>query len=171
MLRRNIFSLSAITALGLALLTSSAFAQTKSLKDQLVGTWNVISVTVTQKNGNKLDPFGADSKGILIFTSDGHFALINTRAGLPKFASDNRMLGTADENKAITQGTLAYFGTYTVDETGKTYTTHIDRSNFPNDDGSDQKRTITVLTADELHFSNPQGTVGGAAEVVAKRVM
>jgi hypothetical protein len=169
--RRNILGLTALAALGLAMLPGSAVSQPKSLKDQLVGTWNIVSVTVTQKNGSKIDPWGANSKGILIFTGDGRFVLVNTRAGLPKFASDNRLQGTADENKAITQGILAYFGTYTVDETGKTYTAHIDASSFPNDDGSDQKRPITLLTADELHFTNPAGTVGGAAEVIAKRAM
>jgi hypothetical protein len=28
--------------------------------------------------------------------------------------------GTADENKAVAQGTISYFGTYSVDEAGKT---------------------------------------------------
>ena len=43
MKRRNILGLSLITALGLALLPSSAVSQQKSLKDQLVGTWTLVS--------------------------------------------------------------------------------------------------------------------------------
>jgi hypothetical protein len=39
--RRNIFSLSAISALGLAMLPGSADAQQKTLKEQIVGTWSV----------------------------------------------------------------------------------------------------------------------------------
>jgi hypothetical protein len=36
------------------------------------------------------------------------------RADLPKFAANNRNVGTPEENKAIVQGSFAYFGTYTV---------------------------------------------------------
>jgi hypothetical protein len=41
--RRHILSLSAITALGLALLPGNAVAQTKSLKEQIVGSWTYVS--------------------------------------------------------------------------------------------------------------------------------
>src|ERR1700676_3652310 len=43
--RRNILSLSAIAALGLSALPGNAVAQTKSLKDQLVGMWTLVSET------------------------------------------------------------------------------------------------------------------------------
>ena len=45
---------------------------------------------------------------------------------LPKFASNNRQAGTPEENKAFVQGSLAYFGTYSVDEAAKTVTVHIE---------------------------------------------
>ena len=155
---------------GLAMLSESALAQTSSLKKQLVGAWTITSVTVQQKGGQKLDPWGANSKGMVIFTNDGHFSIINTRGDLPKLAAGNRLKGTADEDKALAQGSLAYFGTYTVDDAARTVTTRIDRSSYPNDDGSAQTRPITLLTADELHMTNPTGSVGGAvAEVVATR--
>jgi len=41
--RRCILSISAMTALGLALLPGSAVAQQKSLKETLVGTWTLVS--------------------------------------------------------------------------------------------------------------------------------
>ena len=42
---RYMISLSALTALGFALLPSSAISQQKSLKDKLVGTWTLVSAT------------------------------------------------------------------------------------------------------------------------------
>jgi hypothetical protein len=42
MIRHHLISLSAVTALGLALLPSSAVSQQKPLKDQLVGTWTLV---------------------------------------------------------------------------------------------------------------------------------
>jgi lipocalin-like protein len=168
MARLSTLSLSALTAV--AMMSGSALAQQKSLKDQLVGTWNITAVTVDRPDGTKLQPFGANPKGVIMFTSDGHFVLVNTRPGRSKFASNNRLDGTPDENKATTQGSLAYFGTYTVDEAGKTYSIRIDAGSFPNDEGTEQKRPVTSITADELKFTNPTGTVGGApAQVTAKR--
>jgi putative aminopeptidase FrvX len=43
----------------------------------------------------------------------------------PKIASNNRLAGTAEDNKAIVAGTLALFGTYSVDEAKKTLTFNI----------------------------------------------
>jgi hypothetical protein len=51
--RRNIFTLSAITALGLALLPGSAVAQQGTLKQQLVGTWTLVSDETTAPSGTK----------------------------------------------------------------------------------------------------------------------
>jgi hypothetical protein len=49
--RRYIISLSALTALGLALLPSNAISQKKSLKEQLVGTWTLVSANQVSKEG------------------------------------------------------------------------------------------------------------------------
>ena len=51
--------------------------------------------------------------GLSLPDEAGHFMLILQRATLPRFASANRMSGTAEENKAVVQGSIAYFGTYT----------------------------------------------------------
>src|SRR5690349_194983 len=69
--RRNVISLSAATALGLAFLSGSAIAQQKSLKDQLVGTWTVAAWEQTNKDGSKLHRFGANPKGVNVFNADG----------------------------------------------------------------------------------------------------
>jgi hypothetical protein len=56
--RRNIVNLSAIAALGLGLLPGGTIAQTKSLKDQLVGTWTLTSIYNIQPDGTRLDANG-----------------------------------------------------------------------------------------------------------------
>jgi hypothetical protein len=89
---------------------------------------------------------------------------------VPKFASNNRNTGTADEIKAAAQGNIAYFGTYSVNEADGTLTFHITRCSYPNWKGTDQPRLITSLTAQELKYTNPSASVGGTAELVWKRV-
>jgi hypothetical protein len=51
-------------------------------------------------------------------------------------------------------GSIAYFGTYTVDEGSKTISFRIESSTLPNQLGMNQMRKITSLTADELSYTN-----------------
>ena len=136
---RSILSIGAATALGLGLLPASTVAQQKSLKDQLVGTWTVVSWLETFKDGSKLQRFGPDPKGVNIFTADE--ALLHHEP-------------TPEEANAITLGSVAYFGTYTVDEGSKTISFRIESSTLPNQLGRNQVRKITSLTADELSYTN-----------------
>jgi hypothetical protein len=78
------------------------------------------------------------------------------------------MEGSADENKAVVQGTIAHFGTYTVNEADRSITFHIETSTFPNWNGTEQKRPISV-TGDELKWVTPASTGAGSAEVVLTR--
>ena len=69
------------------------------------------------------------------------------------------------------EGTISYFGTYEVDEAGKTLTYKIEGASFPNWNGTDQKRPdIVSLTSDELKYSNPAPSIGGpTTELMWKR--
>jgi len=88
---------------------------------------------------------------------------VHVASALPKIASGNRLAGTADENKAILAGSLALFGTYTVDETKKTLTFHIEASTSPNLDGVAQTRTIDAISEEEFRNTNPAATRDGPA--------
>src|SRR5438477_761478 len=139
----------------LALSAGAAAAQpVKTLKDQIVGTWNFVVAEVTAPDGKKSFPFGEAPKGILIFTPDGHFAQIHVASDVPKIASNNRLTGTADEYAAIMRRSISVFGTYTVDEDKKTVTYQIVSSSFPNWEGEAQTRVIDTLTDDEFGNTN-----------------
>ena len=158
-----------LLVLGVALPVGDAVAQHRSLKDQLVGTWMLVSSHNIRSDGSKIDRSGPNPKGILIYTSDGHFVFVNTRSDLPKFASNSRDRGTPEEYKAVVQGSLAYFGTYSVNEADKVISVQIDGSTFANMIGTDQKRVVTSLTANELKFINPAPARDGTLELVWKR--
>lgn len=169
--RRSVLSVSGIAGLGLALLPASAFSQQKSLKDQIVGAWTIVSTKFKFPDGKTVDTLGPNSRGILILDASGRMAFMQMRDSLPKFASNNRMKGTPEEYTAVGQGSLAYFGTYTINEAQRTFTVHYEGATFPNFDGTDSKRTIAALTADELTFVNAVSTVGQGVvvEAVLKR--
>ena len=135
----------------------------KSMREQLVGTWNFVIAEITAADGKKTLPFGDKPKGQIIFTADGHFSQVHISSGLPRIASNNRLAGTDADNRAIVQGTLALFGTYTVDEAKKTLTFNITASTFPNQEGTSQTRTIDRLTETEFRNTNPGAARDGPA--------
>jgi hypothetical protein len=150
----------AAVMLALALSAGAAAAQPKSLRDQLVGTWNFVVAEVTAPDGKKSFPFGETPKGILIFTADGRFAQIHVASDVPRIASNNRLTGTPEEYADIMRRSLSVFGTYTIDEAKKTVTYNIVSASFPNWEGEAQTRAIDKLTADEFVNTNP-GVAGG----------
>ena len=153
-----------VAILAAALWTNVASAQpTKTMREQLVGTWNFVIAEITQADGKKTLPFGEHPKGQIIFTADGHFSQVHVSGDLPRIASNNRLAGTDADNRAIVQGSLALFGTYAVDESKKTVTFNILASTYPNQAGTSQTRTIDRLTADEFVNTNPGAARDGPA--------
>lgn len=168
--RRHILSLSAISALGVALLPSGAVGQQKSLKEQIVGSWTYVSADTVAPDGKRTPTFGPSPSGLTIFGADGHYVSFVVRADVPKFASNSRTAGSPEENKAVVQGGIATFGRYSINEADHTLTLSIERSSYPNWNGTEQKRPIT-LTADELKYVVPVSSSGvGRGEVTLKRV-
>jgi Lipocalin-like domain len=86
---------------------------------------------------------GANPTGLLIFTNNGRYSSIIVRTDVPKFASKNRLQETPDENKAAVQGSIANFGSYTVNEAGKTFTVRYEGSTYPNNAGTEQTRYLS----------------------------
>jgi hypothetical protein len=142
----------------------------KSLKEQIVGTWDFVVAEVTAPDGKKSYPFGETPKGILIFTSDGRFAQIHVAGDVPKIASNNRLTGTAEEYAEIMKRSVSVFGTYTIDEDKKTVTYHIVSASFPNWQGEAQTRTIDKLNGEDFVNTNPNVAGGrGSASNIYRR--
>ncbi len=136
----------------IAMPATIASAQQKSLKDQLVGTWTLASWERVSPNGNKMQSYGTNPKGVIVFDADGRVFVMFARPDLPKIASNNPGTATPEEAKAVMAGSIAYFGTYTANDADKVISLRLDASTFPNQLAGDQKRTITSLAADELKY-------------------
>jgi hypothetical protein len=116
-----------------------------------------------------LQRFGANPNGINVFDASGRFFVMFARRDLPKIVSNDPMKATPEENKALMEGSIAYYGTYTVNEPDKVVTFRIEASSFPNQVGAEQKRTITGLTAEELKLQNTNVLSGGQINYAMKR--
>jgi hypothetical protein len=144
-------------------------ATAQSAKDQFVGTWSLVSIRYVRPDGAAIEPFGPNAKGMLVF--DGvHFSTQVLAANLPKFKSNNRMVGTPEEYEATSHGVVAYFGTYTVDAATQIVTLHIERSSFPNWEKTDQERKFEFV-GDELRYTAASTTANPAesAQLVWKK--
>ena len=159
-MKRMLLATLALAAFALAGAGGAAVAQQKSLQERLVGTWHFVVAEVTAPDGRKSFPFGPTPRGMLMFAPQGDFMQIHIASEVPKIANGNRLNATPEEFAGIMRGTIAQFGTYTVDEEKKTLTFTFKASTFPNWDGVAQTRSIDKLTDEEFINTNPQVGAG-----------
>ncbi|HKG01192.1 MAG TPA: lipocalin-like domain-containing protein [Xanthobacteraceae bacterium] len=154
-----------LLAFGVAMPASPASAQADK---NLVGAWTIVSITIEQGD-KKSEPYGPNVKGTQVFDANGRFAVVVMRGDLPKVASNNRETATPEESQQIARGSLAYFGSYTTNETDKSMTLQIESATLANWNGTTQKR-LYVITGDQMTLTNPTTSAGsGVAKVVLKR--
>src|SRR5256885_7240839 len=159
-----------VDAGGGRVLSGAAFAQQKSAKEQIVGAWTLVSVTSEVDDGKKGEPFGPAPKGMIIFSSDGHFSLFQSRAEIAKVAANDRAKATPEEAQSIVASSIAYYGTYSIDENTKVISVNLAASTYANVAAiPNQKRMITLLTSDELKFDNPRTPNGMTLRTTWKR--
>jgi hypothetical protein len=141
-------------ALGYVLLAGNATAQQPSLKQQLLGTWTMVSVVDVYENGKTVDDWGPAIKGAASFDANGRYTWmiigndLQIRSGSPRVS--DRMV-------------IAYFGTYAVDNVAQTITYTVERATYPDIDGSTRKATL-IIKADEMiqdstPLRTPRGTI------------
>ena len=139
-----------------------------SLKEQLIGTWIYVSSTGKREDGSNVPR--PSLQGAVTYTADGRFHFISTPTDAPKFASNDSARPTPEEAMAVASRSIAYTGTYTVDEGTRTILVNVETATYPNLVGApNQRRIVTAITADEMRFTNPRTSAGVTLEFVWKR--
>jgi hypothetical protein len=169
MIRRTIFVIAVFFAGTLLAPMALSAQQPAGLQQQIQGNWTLVSIYNEWPDGRKAESFGHAPKGSMILTPDGRFSIFLINSGIPKFAADNRIKGTAAENRTVVHGSTAYYGRYTVvnDKNG-VVNLEIAGSIFPNWDGRKQTRIMSV-SGDTLKVINPASAIGGKAYIIWKR--
>lgn len=129
-----------------------ADAKPKTLRDQIIGTWILVSAVDVRKDGTKINRWGANPKGTFIFTPEGRYAQVILRS--------DALFGAKN---------VASFGSYTINERDKTIVTRVDASSNPSYSGTERKRIILKLTDDEMAYVNPATTAGTSVQAAWKR--
>jgi hypothetical protein len=150
-LRVVVLSALALSVYAMTGLVGPASAQERPMTAQLelAHTWTLADVYFEFVDGRRVKPYGPNVKGRLIFDEHGLFSLQITGADRPKFISSNRREGTPEENATVVRQTESIFGTYTLDAAGRTIVLHLERSMFPNWDGTERAYKFTI-SGDEL---------------------
>jgi len=147
-----------------------ALAQQKvATAKELLGQWSLVSIE--NEKGEKSRSFGENPSGLFIFGPNRRYSLQIFRPDLPKFASNNRLTGTPEENKAVVQGMLAHFGTYNVDEKAGSFTIKPEGSSYPNWTGVEQPARAFEISGDTLKIVNPSPSTGSSVSyLMFKRI-
>src|SRR5437762_2853939 len=114
----------AIGISALSLSPESAVGQKTSLKEQLLGSWTLVSHESVRRDGSRFSMYGVNPKGIAFFDAGGRFIITVMRLDRSKYAIDNPTQGAPEENNATAQGTITYFGTYSVREDDRSIAIH-----------------------------------------------
>jgi hypothetical protein len=129
-----------------ALLAMPSPAPSPTLAQQLRGTWRLVSYERRESpEAAWTKRFGDDPKGYIMYDATGHMMVeFEKMPPPPKFASGDDWQPTPEEARAALLGYIAYFGTYTVDETAHAVTHHVEGSLNPSYFGTDQLRPATL---------------------------
>jgi len=126
------------------LLAASTMAQSGSTVSQLVGTWQIVSIEVTMKDGT-VQPtaqFGAHPKGFLMYEPDGHMCATLMNSDRPAWKDPDKP--TDAEKVAYYDTLVAYCGTYKLDSATSTVTHYPTVAWTPQYIGSTQPRPFKL---------------------------
>ena len=116
--------------------------QLASIKEQIAGTWQLVSIYEENDSGEDIDEFGAFPKGRLMTDRRGNFSLQISPEG--RFDSADTQ-GTV--NKTPDGGSLnatTYFGTYLVDDASRKLTLRIEHCLFRNCDQTNRTAELKI---------------------------
>jgi lipocalin-like protein len=148
---------------------ASAQVAPKTGAQILLGVWQLVSAKDYRPSGAALDWMGNKPSGTIIYTAGGRMAVQFMRdpratfTGTSMWTSDGRDLlasVTPSEIRDAYTGYYAYFGTYSVDESARTVTHHIQASVRPEEVGRNYVRPFE-FTGDQLVFRYPVSAADG----------
>lgn len=116
----------------------------QTLREQLIGTWELVSYQTEDDKGNTVYPFGKDAKGFIMYNPDGYMSAQLEKVGRTAYQSGDIHNGTTEEMAEAAQGYMAYSGKFEVNEEKGEVTHHMEISMNPTWEGQAQPRIGTI---------------------------
>jgi hypothetical protein len=119
----------------------------------LIGTWRLVSwENRSLVDGQISYPLGKDAAGYIMYNQDGYMFVAIMGPNRLKFAANDLLSGTPEEEAQAEETYVSYCGQYDFD--GDKVVHHVELSLFPNWVGVDQERLVE-LTGNRLTLSTP----------------
>ncbi len=131
-------------------------------KDNLIGTWKLVSYWNVAASGEKSAPYGEHPTGFITYTGDGHMNAIFTAEGRKPLSTGDRFAaGEAERANAFTT-LVAYAGTYRID--GDKVIHHVEVAWLQSWVGTEVVRSVR-LDGDKIVLRTESRAVRGVQQV------
>ena len=134
---------------------------TDRVAGRFTGAWRLRSCETRDSSGAVQYPFGEQPGGQLLYDGVGNMSAQLGRTNRARFVARDPALGTDAEVRAAFDGYIAYFGTYSIDESKQAVTHHVIGASFPNWVGIDLVRHFSFDEDGRLRLATPPIEVGG----------
>jgi hypothetical protein len=132
-------------------------------KDQLVGTWRLVSASSTSSTGGRNEtPYGPGPSGLLTYSEDGRVTALISYGGRKALSVGGGPSALEEQAEAF-KTFLAYAGRYTLN--GEKVTHQIEISSIQNYVGKDLVRRIKFQD-DQIILITPPTPVNGKIQTV-----
>lgn len=180
MMRHAHWSIAAWLVLALAALARGASTDADAIpqgREQLVGTWRLISITRITPQGPRSDPFyGEHCRGLLIYDPSGWMS-VQIAAGTRAFmatpeARRSRPAGDARRESALLDTYYAYYGTWVYDASRGTVAHTILSSLYPAEQSLTYAQEVRLRGAQMIFTTRSAGAEGETRQVkIWERIM
>ena len=133
----------------------------EGIASSFAGAWRLVSCEARDSSGRIQYPFGERAAGQLFYDAAGSMSAHLMKGDRTPFAAADPALGSDAEVRDAFDGYVAYFGTYSIDDTASTVTHHVAGASFPNWIGIDLVRRYVFDDEGRLRLSTPPIEVGG----------
>jgi hypothetical protein len=115
-----------------------------TLREQLLGTWRLVSYFTEGTDGSIVHPMGQDLAGFILYAADGYMSANLMVPGRNPYTGGAAGSATPAELAAAALGYFGYAARYDVDESARVVRHHIDVALAPNLVGSTQLRHVEL---------------------------
>lgn len=132
-----------------------------SVRDSLLGSWNLISFEFIRDDGQVTHPYGEQPQGQLLYTPQGRMGVHIQRRHRLAARSDDWTEALPAEIATAFHGSIGYAGSFTVDEEQGCVYHDVELASFMNQEGTRQVR-FYELDGDTLTLRAAPRRLNGA---------
>jgi hypothetical protein len=126
-------------------------------KEDLVGTYRLISAGIERSDGTVEYPYGQDAVGYLVYLDNDRVSWHIMAANRPPFSDSDLLGGTPEENNRAFRTSNGYFGHYRIE--GDVIRYDIEVAQVPNMVGAGH--SYARIEGDELRITSRRMRIGG----------